>query len=177
MPWHKNFFFEETDRYEYYHAADALNFLPYGCMVDEFQHVMYEKSELTPKERDKVWLSLEEKYRPYLNLEDMPFYSEGGGWQRQLHIYLYPLYYIDYCMAQAVAFGFFAESLEDYKKALDKYFKFVDGAGTKTFAELVTTAGLLIPYEKGNLKKTVQMLKPKLLPVLQHSLQCRIYLQ
>ncbi len=159
MPWHKNFFFEETDRYEYYHAAEALNFLPYGCMVDEFQHIMYEKSELTPEERDKVWLSLEKKYRPYLNLEDMPFYSEGGGWQRQLHIYLYPLYYIDYCMAQAVAFGFFAESLEDYKKALEKYFKFVDGAGTKTFAELVTTAGLPIPYEKGNLKKTVQAVK------------------
>lgn len=159
MPWHKNFFFEETDRYEYYHAADALIFLPYGCMVDEFQHIMYEKSELTPEERDKVWLSLEEKYRPYLNLEDLPFYSEGGGWQRQLHIYLYPLYYIDYCMAEAVAFGFFAESLEDYKKALEKYFKFVDGAGTKTFEELVTSAGLPIPYQKGNLKKTVETVK------------------
>ena len=62
-------------------------------------------------------------------------------------------------MAQAVAFGFFAESLEDYKKALDRYFKFVDGAGTKTFEELVTTAGLPIPYQKGNLKKTVQVVK------------------
>ena len=159
MPWHKNFFFEETDRYEYYHAADALNFLPYGCMVDEFQHIMYEKNELTPKERDEVWLKLEKKYRPYLNLEDLPFYSEGGGWQRQLHIYLYPLYYIDYCMAQTVAFCFFAESLEDYSKAKEKYFKFIDGAGTKTFAELVTTAGLSLPYEKGNLKKTIDMIQ------------------
>ena len=159
MPWHKNFFFEETDRYEYYHAADALNFLPYGCMVDEFQHIMYEKNELTPKERDEVWLKLEKKYRPYLNLEDLPFYSEGGGWQRQLHIYLYPLYYIDYCMAQTVAFCFFAESLEDYSKAKEKYFKFIDGAGTKTIAELITTAGLSLPYEKGNLKKTIDMIQ------------------
>ena len=159
MPWHKNFFFEETDRYEYYHAADALIFLPYGCMVDEFQHIMYENENLTPADRDKVWLSLEEKYRPYLNLADLPFYSEGGGWQRQLHIYLYPLYYIDYCMAGAVAFGFFAESLEDYKKALEKYFKFVDGAGTKTFKELVTSVGIPLPYEEGNLKETVDTVK------------------
>lgn len=159
MPWHKNFFFEDTDRYEYYHAADALIFLPYGCMVDEFQHIMYENEDLTPAERDKIWLKLEKKYRPYLHLEDLPFYSEGGGWQRQLHIYLYPLYYIDYCMAGAVAFCFFAESLEDYKKALEKYFKFVDGAGTKTFEDLVKNAGLLVPYEKGALKKTVESVK------------------
>ena len=150
-PWHEKFFEEETERYEYYHAADALCFIPYGCMVDEFQHIMYENEDLTPEERNKVWLSLEEKYRPHLNLSDLPFYSRGGGWQRQLHIYLYPLYYIDYCMAQTVAFCFFAEALRDRKEAFKKYLSFVDGAGTKTFGELVETAGLTPPYYKGAL--------------------------
>ncbi len=150
-PWHEKFFEEETERYEYYHAADALCFIPYGCMVDEFQHIMYENEDLTPEERNKVWLSLEEKYRPHLNLSDLPFYSRGGGWQRQLHIYLYPLYYIDYCMAQTVAFCFFAEALRDRKEAFKKYLSFVDGAGTKTFRELVETAGLTPPYYKGAL--------------------------
>lgn len=155
MPWHKEFFGEDTDRYEYYHAADALNFIPYGCMVDEFQHIMYEREKLTFKERDEIWLELEKKYRPHLNLDDLPFYSEGGGWQRQLHIYLYPLYYIDYCMAGAVAFGFFAESIKDREKALSKYFAFIDGAGTKTFEELVSDADIVIPYEKDALRTTV----------------------
>lgn len=150
-PWHDKFFEEETERYEYYHAADALCFIPYGCMVDEFQHIMYENENLTPEERNKVWLSLEEKYRPHLNLSDLPFYSRGGGWQRQLHIYLYPLYYIDYCMAQTVAFCFFAEALSDRNAAFKKYLAFVDGAGTKTFGELVETAGLTPPYHKGAL--------------------------
>ncbi len=150
-PWHEKFFEEETELYEYYHAADALCFIPYGCMVDEFQHIMYENEDLTPEERNKVWLSLEEKYRPHLNLSDLPFYSRGGGWQRQLHIYLYPLYYIDYCMAQTVAFCFFAEALRDRKEAFKKYLSFVDGAGTKTFRELVETAGLTPPYYKGAL--------------------------
>ena len=159
MPWHKEFFGDNTDRYEYFHAADSLNFIPYGCMVDEFQHIMYENEELTPGERDEIWLSLEKKYRPHLHLDDLPFYSEGGGWQRQLHIYMYPLYYIDYCMAGAVAFGFFAESIKDRQKAMDKYFTFVDGAGTKTFEELVRDAGLPVPYEKGALKNTVDTIR------------------
>ncbi len=155
-PWHKNFFGEETNRYEYYHAADALNFIPYGCMVDEFQHIMYENENLTPAERNEVWLKLEAKYRPHLNISDLPFYSRGGGWQRQLHIYLYPLYYIDYCMAQTVAFQFFAESLKDYAAALNKYLAFVNGAGTKTFEGLVKGANMNLPYEKGCLKSTAK---------------------
>ncbi len=155
-PWHERFFGEDTEKYEYYHAADALNFIPYGCMVDEFQHIMYANEDLTPEERNGVWLELEKKYRPHLNLSDLPFYGRGGGWQRQLHIYLYPLYYIDYCMAQTVAFQFFAESLGDWKTAFKKYLAFVDGAGTKTFEELVKGADMSLPYEKGCLKDTAE---------------------
>ena len=158
-PWYERFFEEETPRYEYYHAADALCFIPYGCMVDEFQHIMYENEDLTPEERNKVWLSLEEKYRPHLDVSDLPFYSRGGGWQRQLHIYLYPLYYIDYCMAQTVAFCFFAEAISDRTAAFNKYLAFVDGAGTKTFEALVKGAGLTPPYEAGCLENTAKVIK------------------
>ena len=158
-PWHEKFFEEETPKYEYFHAVDALYFIPYGCMVDEFQHIMYENENLTPEERNAVWLSLEEKYRPHLDLSDLPFYSRGGGWQRQLHIYLYPLYYIDYCMAQTVAFSFFAESLSNREATFKKYLAFVDGAGTKTFEDLVKSAGLTPPYYKGALKETALVVK------------------
>lgn len=151
-PWHKDFFGEETDRYQYFHTTDALNFIPYGCMIDEFQHLMYENENLTPEERNEVWLKLETKYRPHLNVSDLPFYSRGAGWQHQLHVYLYPLYYIDYCMAQTVAFQFFAESLKDWQTAFNKYLAFVEGAGTKTFEELVLSADLLLPYEEGVLE-------------------------
>ncbi|MBO5852303.1 MAG: M3 family oligoendopeptidase [Clostridia bacterium] len=157
-PWHKDFFGEDTARYQYAHTVDALNFIPYGCMVDEFQHIMYENENLTPDERNEVWLKLEKKYRPHLKCDDLPFYSRGATWQHQLHIYLYPLYYIDYCMAQTVAFQFFAESLYDWQKAFNKYLAFVKGAGTKTFEELVLSADLKLPYEKNaleNVAKTI----------------------
>lgn len=152
-PYHSKFFGEETEKYALYHCSDALNFIPYGCMVDEFQHIMYENESLTPEERNKVWADLEKKYRPFIDFDNLPFYSRGAGWQRQLHIYLYPLYYIDYCMAQTVAFEFWLLSMKDKNFAWKKYMEFVDFGGTKTFADLVKAVGFKLPYEQGCIKE------------------------
>lgn len=148
---HHLFFGDATEKYEYSHAAGALSFIPYGCMVDEFQHIMYENENLTPDERNEVWMSLERKYRPHLHLEDLPFYGRGSGWQFKLHIYLHPLYYIDYCMAQAVAFRFWTLALKDPADAWKKYLAFVDLGGTVTFEEAVRAAGLKLPYDEGSM--------------------------
>ena len=152
-PWHHLFFGKQTEKYELGHCEDALVFIPYGCMVDEFQHKVYENPEMTPEERNELWLSLEKKYRPWIDFDTLPFYSRGGGWQRQLHIYEVPLYYIDYCMAQTVAFQFWNLSRENYAEAWKRYMTFVDKAGTQTFAELVESAGLKVPYHAGCIKE------------------------
>ena len=152
-PWHHLFFGKQTEKYELGHCEDALVFIPYGCMVDEFQHKVYENPEMTPEERNELWLSLEKKYRPWIDFDNLPFYSRGGGWQRQLHIYEVPLYYIDYCMAQTVAFQFWNLSRENYAEAWKRYMTFVDKAGTQTFAELVESAGLKVPYHAGCIKE------------------------
>lgn len=152
-PWHHLFFGKQTDKYELGHCEDALVFIPYGCMVDEFQHKVYENPEMTPEQRNELWLSLEKKYRPWIDFDNLPFYSRGGGWQRQLHIYEVPLYYIDYCMAQTVAFQFWNLSRENYAEAWKRYMTFVDKAGTTTFAELVESAGLKVPYHAGCIKE------------------------
>lgn len=152
-PWHHLFFGKQTDKYELGHCEDALVFVPYGCMVDEFQHKVYENPEMTPEQRNELWLSLEKKYRPWIDFDNLPFYSRGGGWQRQLHIYEVPLYYIDYCMAQTVAFQFWNLSRENYAEAWKRYMTFVDKAGTATFAELVESAGLKVPYHAGCIKE------------------------
>ena len=152
-PWHHLFFGKQTDKYELGHCEDALVFNPYGCMVDEFQHKVYENPGMTPEQRNELWLSLEKKYRPWIDFDNLPFYSRGGGWQRQLHIYEVPLYYIDYCMAQTVAFQFWNLSRENYAEAWKRYMTFVDKAGTATFAELVESAGLKVPYHAGCIKE------------------------
>jgi oligoendopeptidase F len=120
---------------------------------------MYERPELSPEERNEVWLSLEEKYRPYIDFDGLPFYSRGAGWQRQPHIFMYPFYYIDYCMAQTVAVEFFLLANKDRTAAWKKYLAFVDKAGTETFEDIVKSAGLALPYENDALKSIADELK------------------
>ena len=152
-PWHEKFFGPLTRKYEVGHCEDSLIFIPYGCMVDEFQHLMYENPDLTPAQRNETWLKLEKKYRPWIDFEDLPFYGRGAGWQRQLHIYLYPLYYIDYCMAQTMAFQFWMASMENREDAWKRYLAFVDIAGTKTFEEAAQAVGMKLPYAPGCIKE------------------------
>lgn len=148
-PWHNKFFGDATRKYEIDHCEDALIFIPYGCMVDEFQHICYENPEMTPAQRNEKWLELEAKYRPWIDFDNLPFYGRGAVWQRQTHIYTSPLYYIDYCMAQTVAFQFWIASMADRKDAWERYLRFVDAGGTMTFKDLVETAGLKVPYADG----------------------------
>lgn len=150
--YHNNFFGKNTAKYELAHCEDSLDFIPYGCMIDEFQHRMYENENLTPEQRNAVWEELEHKYRPWLDMDNLPFYGRYSHWQWKLHVYLHPLYYIDYCMAQTVAFQLWTLSLKDKDAAWKKYLAFVDAAGTKTFAELCHGAGLRVPYEQGTIR-------------------------
>ena len=108
---------------------------------------------MTPAQRNEAWMGLERKYRPWEDFEDLPFYGRGAGWQRQLHIYGSPFYYLDYCMAQTVAFQFWLASLKDREDAWARYLRFVDAGGTMSFAELVTAAGLKVPYAPGCVKE------------------------
>ena len=151
-PWMEGFFGDQTEKYYYSHLASALIFIPYGTMVDEFQHHIYENPDMTPAERNALWLKLEGIYRPWLDLTETTFYEEGRRWQAQTHIYGTPFYYIDYCLAQAVSLSFWAESQEDFRAAWEKYVRFTGFAGTKTFVDLVADAGLPTPFEPENLK-------------------------
>ena len=157
--YHHLFFADQTDRYQLFHAESAVYFLPYGCMVDEFQHIVYANPSLTPKQRNEAWLALEKKYRPYLELGDLPFYGRGAGWQRQMHIYLNPFYYIDYCLAQTVALQFWALWLQNPQMAWQRYLTLFDQAGTGTFVDVVKAAGLKTPFEAGCVQETAEMAK------------------
>lgn len=158
-PWMHLFFGDKTDRYLYMHLASALVFIPYGCMVDEFQHIVYENPDLTPDERKKVWRELEGQYKPHLNYEDDPFFGKGGTWQRQAHIYERPFYYIDYCLAQTCALQFKVAMQENFKSAWEHYLDLCRRGGTLKFTELIKEAGLLSPFEDGCIKNMVKSIE------------------
>jgi len=105
-PWMELFFKEDKDKYQFSHLSSGLTFLPYGVAVDEFQHAVYERPEMTPSERKQTWREIEKKYMPSKNYDGHHYLESGGFWQRQLHIYTSPFYYIDYTLAQICAFQF-----------------------------------------------------------------------
>jgi len=146
-PYAKRFFGEDARKFLYAHLADMLTFIPYGTQVDHFQHIVYEKPDMTPEERHKVWRELTALYMPWLRLDsEIPFFGDGKRWQRQQHIYDFPFYYIDYCLAETVALQLWAMMQKDNKAAWDTYMKYTRLAGTKTFTELVAAAGLESPF-------------------------------
>ena len=155
-PWAEGFFGADARKFRYNHLKGALAFIPYGTMVDHFQHIIYEYPEFSPQERHQVWQELLGIYMPWVRPGDVPFYGEGKGWQRQSHIYSSPFYYIDYCLAQTVSLDFWARIQEDPKTAFDTYMKYTSLGGTMVFTDLLQTAGLGNPFDAQTLKKVCE---------------------
>ncbi len=148
-PWAEGFFGEDTRKFYYNHLAHALTFIPYGTMVDHFQHIVFEKPEMTPAGRHEAWKELIGIYMPWIRLDGaIPFFADGEHWQRQHHIYDRPFYYIDYCLAQTVSLKFWAMIQEDRQAAWDCYMTYTKMGGSKTFTELLAAAGLPSPFDE-----------------------------
>ena len=152
-PWAEGFFGEDARKFRYNHLKGALCFIPYGTMVDHFQHIIYQYPEFDAQERHQVWQELLGLYMPWMKPGDIPFYGEGKGWQRQSHIYSSPFYYIDYCLAQTVALDFWARIQEDPKAAFETYLKYTKLGGTMVFTDLLKEAGLGNPFDAETLRR------------------------
>ncbi|WP_077609214.1 M3 family oligoendopeptidase [Clostridium sp. Marseille-P2415] len=158
-PWMNKFFGNRTDDYLSMHLEDAAIFIPYGCMVDEFQHIVYENPHMTPAERHNAWKQLEKEYRPHLDYTGFPYFEKGGFWQKQPHIYDDPFYYIDYCIAQICAFQYKIRMDENYREAWDSYLKLCTLSASDFFTNMLKEAGLASPFEDGCVKRIVEKLE------------------
>ncbi len=152
-PWAETFFGGDAGKFLYSHLSGALTFIPYGTMVDHFQHIVYEKPEMTPRQRHDTWKELLGIYMPWMKLDgEIPFYADGEGWQRQHHIYSSPFYYIDYCLAQTVSLEFWKMIGEDMADAWKHYMAYTALGGSLTFTELLKNAELESPFDENCLR-------------------------
>ena len=158
-PYMEKFFGEDAEKYKFMHALESFSFIPYGTMVDAFQHIVYEHPELTPDERDAEWLKLEKQFRPHISFEGMPYLDKGTRWQYQMHIYESPFYYIDYCLAQTAAFHFLLASLRDYDDAFARYLRLSRQGGEKVWTDLLEEAGFPSPFTPGSLKDLAEQVE------------------
>lgn len=155
-PWMDLFFGDQTEKFKYAHMAGTILFLPYGCLVDEFQHYVYENPSDTPEQRRMKWLELEKEYMPFIDYDGIKPLEDGRKWQKQGHIYEVPFYYIDYCLAQICAYQFWKKANENRTEALEDYIKLCKAGGSQSFLDLVNYANLKSPFDPECIKEMVK---------------------
>ena len=154
-PWMELFFGEQADQYRREHLADALKKIPYMVCVDEYQHRVYEKPDMTAMERRKVWRELEKVYMPWRDDDGNEFLENGGFWMQKQHIFLYPFYYVDYAMAQIGAFEFYTKMKENRTAAWEDYYNLCKAGGSKGYFELLAEAKLHNVLEEGAVREAL----------------------
>ena len=158
-PWMDLFFEEDTQKYYIQHLESALKFLPYGALVDHFQHEVYSKPHMTIDERKKTYRDLEKIYLPHRDYDTDLFMEKGTFWYRQAHIFQDPFYYIDYTLAQVVALEFWSKYQKDPVSTLKTYVDICSEGGSKPFKKLITSHGLSNVFEPNAIKTIIEPIK------------------
>ncbi len=157
-PYMDGFFGKDAEKYKYAHLADSIEFLPYGITIDEFQHWVYEHPNATHEERCAAYKEIESRYTPHKKYDECPTLNKGTWWMRQSHIFGSPFYYIDYTLAQVVAFQFAVENMKNHEKTWKKYIKLCKMGGKYPFLELLERNHLRNPFIDGNVRKVIKPL-------------------
>lgn len=156
-PWMELFFKEQVDKYKFSHLSSTLFFLPYGVLVDHFQHEVYENPSMTTAERKATWRKLEKMYLPSKDYSESEALDRGIFWYCQGHIFASPFYYIDYTLAQVCALQFWKRTQVDHDEtAWEDYLRICKMGGTATFLQIVEAAGIQSPFQEGALEATLK---------------------
>tara|TARA_B100001093_G_scaffold402401_1_gene390187 strand:- start:419 stop:2113 length:1695 start_codon:yes stop_codon:yes gene_type:complete len=140
----------------------VLATLPWVAMVDEFQHWLYENSAHTHQERHNKWASISKRYGTGLVDWTSCEKYHKTAWQRQLHIYEVPFYYIEYGMAQLGAIAIWRNYKQNSEKALDDYDRALKLGYTKTIGEIYETAGIKFDFSAAYVKDLANFVKREL---------------
>jgi oligoendopeptidase F len=139
-----------------------LKILPWIAQIDEFQHWVYENPTHSNQERHSKWVEISKSYGTGLTdwsgFEDM----QATSWQRQLHLFEVPFYYIEYGIAQLGALGVWMNSIKDQGKAVHDYKEALKLGYTKSIPEIYATAGVKFDFSEEYLKELAGFVKSEL---------------
>ena len=144
------------------HLESIIETLPWVATVDKFQHWMYENPEHTPAQRTEKWVEIYsdftddvmdwsglEKFREYL-------------WQRQLHIYEVPFYYIEYGIAQLGAIGVWKNYRENPQAGLKGYLDALKLGYTAPITEIYQAANIPFDFSQEYITELINFVKAEL---------------
>jgi len=153
---------EELNRAKQEQLKDVLKTLPWVAVVDQFQHWIYTHPEHSTEERSAAWKNTFEKFGA--NFIDWTEHQEAelNLWQKQLHIFEVPFYYIEYGMAQLGAIAVWKNYKENPKKGLEQYLNALKLGYTKTIREIYETAGIKFDFSATYIQELVSFVELEL---------------
>jgi oligoendopeptidase F len=153
---------EDLERAKIEQLETILKILPWVATIDEFQHWIYDNPEHTIKERKAKWLSILDDYGT--DVTDWKGYEKvrENTWQRQLHLFEVPFYYIEYGMAQLGALAVWKNSKEDFKGSIEDYKNALSLGYTKSIPEIYKAAGITFDFSKKNISELAKMIQKEL---------------
>lgn len=161
---HWDVFFGEDDlkRAKQQQLEKIINVLPHVAIIDKFQHWVYTNPQHSEDERRKVWKSIFLEFSS--NVMDWKGLEEiySTVWQKQLHLYQVPFYYIEYGMAQLGAIAVWRNYKKNPEETLNKYLEALKLGYTKSIGEIYETAGIKFDFSQNYVRELADFVKEEL---------------
>jgi len=153
---------EELKRAKEHQLERVITIFPWIATIDKFQHWVYEHPNHSQEERATRWTEILDEFSSkvidFSGLENYRNFS----WQRQLHLFEVPFYYIEYGIAQLGAIGLWKQFKQDKESALDNYSKALSLGGTATLPKLYEAAGLTFNFSGDNINQLMQFVSKEM---------------
>ena len=142
--------------------ADVLKTLPWVAVIDQFQHWIYTNPDHTAADREETFKQIYNRFGAgFADWTDLD-QQFGNVWQKQLHLFEVPFYYIEYAIAQLGAIAVWKNYKENPEKALDQYLAALSLGYTKPMNEIYETAGIKFDFSADYVKELAQFVKSEL---------------
>jgi oligoendopeptidase F len=139
-----------------------ITILPWIAQIDEFQHWVYENPSHSIKERKEKWIQLSESYSA--GLTDWQGFEEvrENSWQKQMHLFEVPFYYIEYGIAQLGALSIWKNSIQNEEEALSAYKQALSLGYTTSIPEIYKTAGVSFDFSETYISELMEFVELEL---------------
>jgi oligoendopeptidase F len=153
---------EELIRAKEQQLERVITIFPWIATFEKFQHWIYEHPQHTLEERSEKWMEIVGEFSsPVIDFSGLEIYRRYS-WQRQLHLFEVPFYYIEYGIAQLGAIGLWQQYKQNPDAALNNYITALDLGGTRTLPELFRSAGLKFDFSPAYISGLMQFVKKEL---------------
>ncbi len=144
------------------HLEDVLMALPHIASVDAFQSWIYTSGQGHDRDaRDRAWLEIRQRFEPSVDWSGLE-QERVARWYRQLHIFQYPFYYIEYGIAQLGALQVWRNSMADYTSTINSYKAALALGGTRPLPEIYRTAGATLVFDAATMTELVELVERRI---------------